>query len=114
MTEVRSFLGFTNYYHKFIPRYAQVDRPINQLVSGGNANKKKTLVDWTSECQVAFEHLKYLCNQTPILAYADYMKLFQLHTDASENGLGAVLYQKQADGTESVTAYASWTLSRSE
>ena len=112
--EVRSFLGFMNYYHKFIPRYAQVARPINQLVSGENANKKKTLVDWTSECQVAFEHLKHLCSQTPILAYADYMKPFQLHTDASENGLGAVLYQKQADGTESVIAYVSRTLSRSK
>ena len=114
MTEVRSFLGFTNYYCKFIRRYAQVARPINQLVSGGNANKKKTLVDLTSECQVAFEHLKHLCSQTPILAYAYYMKPFQLHTDASENGLGAVLYQKQANGMENVIAYASQTLSRSE
>ena len=111
MTEVRSFLGFTNYYCKFIPGYTQVARPINQLVSGDNANKKKTLVDWTSECQVAFEHLKHLCNQTPILAYADYMKPFQLHTDASKSGLGAVLYQKQANGTKSVIAYASQTLS---
>ena len=114
VTEVRSFLGFTNCYHKFIPRYAQVAKPINQLVSGGNANKKKTLVDWTSDCQVAFEHLKHLCSQTPILAYADYTKPFQLHTDTSENGLGAVLYQKQANGTESVIAYASQTLSRSK
>ena len=114
VTEVRSFLGFTNYYCKFIPVYAQVARPINQLVSGENDNKKKTLVDWTSECQVAFEQLKHLCSQTPILAYADYTKPFQLHTDASENGLGAVLYQKQADDTESVIAYASRTLSRSK
>ena len=112
--EVRSFLGFTNYYRKFIPRYAQVARPINQLVSGENANKKKTLVDWTSECQVAFEHLKHLCSQTPILAYTDYTKPFQLHTDASENGLGAVLYQRQDDGIDSVITYASRTLSRSE
>ena len=111
MTEVRRFLGFTNYYHKFIPEYAQVARPINQLVSGDNASKKKTLVDWTSECQVAFEHLKHLCSETPILAYADYTKPFQPHTDASERGLGVVLYQKQADGTKSVIAYASWTLS---
>ena len=91
--------------------YVQVARPINQLVSGDNANKKKTLVDWTSECQVVFEHLKHLCSQTPILAYADYMKPFQLHTDASKGGLGAVLYQKQTNGMKSVIAYASWTLS---
>ena len=114
MTEVRSFLGFTNYYHKFIPGYAQVARPINHLVSGDNANKKKTLVDWTSECQVAFEHLKHLCSQTFILAYVDYTKPFQLHTDASESGLGAVLYQKQANGMKSVIAYASQTLSGSK
>ena len=110
VTEVRSFLGFTNYYSKFIPGYAQLARPINQLVSGDNANKKKTLVNWTSECQVAFEYLKHLCSQTPILAYADYKKPFQLHTDTIESGLGAVLYQEQADGTKSVIAYASWTL----
>ena len=72
------------------------------------------MVDWTSECQVAFEHLKHLCSQTHILAYADYTKPFQLHTDTSESGLGAVLYQKQADGTKSVIAYASQTLSQSK
>ena len=91
---VQGFLGFTNYYHKFIPKYAHIARPINQLVSGENANKKKTLVEWTEECQTAFEHLKHLCSQTPVLAYVNYQKPFKLHTDVSENGLGAVLYQK--------------------
>ena len=76
VTEVQSFLGFTNYYHKIIPKYAQIARPINWLVSGENANKKKALVDWTEECQIAFEHLKHLCSQTPILAYANYKKNF--------------------------------------
>ena len=114
VTEVRSFLGFTNYYCKFIPQYAQVAKPLNQLVSGDNANKKKTLVNWTSECQDAFEHLKCLCSQTPILAYADYMKPLWLHTDTSESGLGAVLYQQQTNGTEGVIAYANRTLPQSE
>ena len=114
MTEVRSFLGFTNYYCKFIPKYTQVARPINQLVSGENANKKMASVNWTNECQVVFEHLKHLCSQTPILAYANYTKPFKPHTDASENSLGAVLYQKQDDGTESVIAYVSRTLCKSK
>ena len=82
------------------------------MVSGENASRKKALVDWTKECQVAFEHLKHLCSQTPILAYANYKKPFKLHTDASEHGLGAVLYQKQDDNTERVIAYASRTLSK--
>ena len=106
-------MGFT-YYHKFIPKYAPIARPINQLVSGENANKKKTPVEWTEECQSAFEHLKQLCSQTPILAYANYQKPFKLHTDASENGLGAVLYQRQDDDTEHVIPYASGTLSKSK
>ena len=88
-----------NYYHKFIPKYVQIARPINRLVSGENASKKKALVEWTEECQVAFEHLRHLCSQTPILAYANYQKTFKLHTDASEHALGVILYQKQDDNT---------------
>ena len=67
-------------------------------MSGDNANKKKTAVDWTDECQEAFEKLKDLCTTTPILAYANYKKPFQLQTDASDLGLGAVLYQKDDEG----------------
>ena len=87
---------------------------INQLVAGENASKKKPLVEWTAECQQAFEQLKQLCCHTPILAYINYGRPFKLHTDASERGLGAVLYQKQDDGTDHVIAYASLTLSKSE
>ena len=83
-------------------------------MSGENANKKKTLVEWNDECQEAFNKLKQLCKQTPILAYANYKNPFKLHTDASENRLGAVLYQKQDDGTDCIIAYTSQTLSKSE
>ena len=69
------------------------------------------MVEWTAECQQAFAQL---CGQTPILAYANYKKPFRLHTDTSENRLGAVLYQRQDDGTDCITAYASQTLSKSE
>ena len=71
-------------------------------------------MEWTEECQIAFEHLKHLCSQTPILAYVNYQKPFKLHTDASENGLGAVLYQKQDNDMECVIAYASRTFSKSK
>ena len=71
-------------------------------------------MEWKHECQEAFKKLKQLCSQTPIFAYANYKKPFKLHTDANENRLGAVLYQKQEDGTDCVIAYASQTLSKSE
>ena len=84
------------------------------MVSGENANRKKALVEWSEECQEAFDKLKQLCSQTPILAYANYKKHFKLHMDASKNGLGAVLYQKQDNGTDCVIAHAGQSLSTSE
>ena len=50
----------------------------------------------------------------PILAYANYQKPFKVHTDASENGLEAVLYQEQDDGTTRVIVHASRSLSKSD
>ena len=94
--------------------YAKVARPLNALVSGDNANRKKAQVDWSDECQVAFEKLKDLCTSTPILAYADYKKPFQVLTDASGLGLGAVLYQNNDEGHQRVIAYASRSLSHTE
>ena len=58
--------------------------------------------------------LKETCTNTPVLASANYKKPFRLNTDASEKGLGAVLYQQQDHGTFRVIAYASRTLSKSE
>ena len=114
VTDVRSFLGFTNHYRRFIQGYAKVAQPLNILISGDNANHKKALVKWSPECQSAFDRLKDLCTRTPILAYADYRKPFQLQTDASDLGLGAVLYQIDDSGHQRVIAYASHSLSNTE
>ena len=112
--QVRSFLGFCNYYRKFIKHYAQVAKPLYQLVSRDNAKAKKKEVEWSKECEEAFLKLKEICSNMTILAYADYQRPFKVHTDASESGLGAVLYQNQEDGTTRVVAYASRSLSKSE
>ena len=114
VTDVRSFLGFTNYYRRFIRGYAKVAKPLNTLVSGHNANHKKASIEWTGECQVAFDKLKELCTSTPILAYANYKKPFQLQTDASDFGLGAVLYWRDDDNCQRVIAFASHSLSNTE
>ena len=106
VTEVRSFLGFTNYYWKFIKKYAQVAKPLYKLMLGENASRKWNPIKWDSECQHTFDNLKELCTTTPILAYADFAKPFKLHTDASVLGLGAVLYQVH-EGMENVITYAS-------
>ena len=75
VTEVQSFLGFTNYYQRFIKKYAQVAKPLYRWILGENGSKKQKLVKWDSECQEAFDKLKELCTTTPILAYADFGSL---------------------------------------
>ena len=62
----------------------------------------------------AFEELKQACMQSPVLAFADYTKDFLLETDASKEGLGAVLSQKQEDGCFHPVAYGSWALTTHE
>ena len=68
---------------------------------------------WGPEQQEAFETLQRLCTEAPILAYADFKAPFILHTDASSDGLGAMLFQNQ-DDQRRVIAYASRSLSPSE
>ena len=67
VTDVRSFLWFTNYYRRFIKNYAKVARPLNALISGENASKKKRLIEWSDDCQKAFDELKKLCTSAPVL-----------------------------------------------
>ena len=114
VTQVRKFLGFTNYYRKFLHNYAKIAKPIYQLISGDNAKKKRTKIEWSEECERSFALLKDLCSNTPVLAYPDYLRKFKLYTDASDDGLGAVLTQLSEDGKERPVAFASRTLSKSE
>ena len=116
VTEVRSFLGFVSYYRRFIPNFSKVAKPLNTLLQnleGTSNQKKKFKVNWGPDQQEAFETLQRLCTEAPILAYADFKTPFILHTDASSEGLGAVLYQYQ-DNQRRVIAYASRSLSPSE
>ena len=58
VNEVRKSLGFTNYYRKFVYKYAQMARPLNKLISGENAKKKHKKVEWGREQEQAFPQLK--------------------------------------------------------
>lgn len=119
---LRSYLGFTGYYRRFIKDYAKIAKPLNDLLVGHstnkvankkNRNKKSIPWQWNQEQQIAFDTLKEKLMSPPVLAYADFKKPFIIHTDASTEGLGAVLYQEH-DGLERVIAYASRGLRNSE
>ena len=114
ITEVWSFQGFMGYYHHFTPKFTQVAQPLHELTLGENAGKKKDAIQWNSKYQQAFDDLKRLCTTTPILVYEGFTWPFKLHTDACGSGLGAVLYQTHENGTDTVIAYASQSLSKAE
>ena len=63
--DVRRFLGFTNYYRKFIPRFADIARPLTNLT------RKDVEFEWTPQCQQAFELMKEMLLKEPILKYPD-------------------------------------------
>jgi transposase InsO family protein len=125
--ELKRFLGFSSFYRRFIPQFAQKSEPLQSLLRGqkqkndpkkGKKNKSKSTLPpfkWQEEQQQSFDALIKALTSAPVLAYADFSKPFELHTDAAtSSGLGAVLYQKDDQGHLRVIAYASRSLSDSE
>ena len=97
-TKVKSFVGLVDHYRCFIKGFANIAAPLYDLTSGENKDKKSEHLDLPPEAREAFGHLKAACLQAPILSFPDFSKPFLLETDASDEGLGAVLSQKQSDG----------------
>ena len=85
--EIKQFLGLTGYYRKFVPRFADISRPLTTL------KKKDAKFEWTSACQKSFELLKEVLRGEPVLKYADTSRPYTLYTDASKYGWAGVLTQ---------------------
>jgi len=116
-TALRSFLGFASYYRRFIQGFSKIAGPLHDLVAKGNARHKKKGADisklWDQQHQKAFEELKTALTTAPVLGFAEFTKPFILETDASHDGLSAILSQEQ-DGQRRVLAYASRRLRPTE
>ncbi|KAL7841512.1 hypothetical protein SRHO_G00252030 [Serrasalmus rhombeus] len=129
LKELRSFLGFSGYYRRFVQDYSKIVKPLTNLTAGyppARKSTQKTKTDakyfhpkepfgerWTTACQNAFERIIERLTSSPVLGFANPELPYVLHTDASTTGLGAALYQEQ-DGQKCVIAYASRGLSQSE
>lgn len=127
--ELRSFLGFSGYYRRFIQDYAKIAKPLNDLIVGyppfrkncRGKNKSTSYLSpkvpfggrWTESCQQAFDTLIEKLTTEPALGFADPKLPYELHTDASTTGLGAALYQQQG-GELCPIAFASRGRLRSE
>ena len=93
--EIRQFLGLVGYYRKFVPKFADIARPLTNLT------KLDVPYEWTNRCQEAFEFLKQMLLKEPILKYPDPSKPYTLFTDASKFAWACVLtqeYQHEFDG----------------
>ena len=98
--DVRTFLKLTGYYRRFLPHFATIAEPLTELTKRKNPDQVK----WNERSGEAFQKLKELLLTPPILKVAEPNKRYVLQTDASEQGLGAVLSQI---GESSEVAFAS-------
>ncbi len=107
VSELRSFLGLTSYYRKFIKSFSTIAAPLTMLLHKDQPYK------WNEAQQLAFDELKRQLTSAPILLLPDPTKPFTVTTDASDIAIGAVLSQDQGRGDQPV-AYESRKLSPAE
>ena len=126
--DIRQVLGFLSYYRSYIQDFAKIAKPLYELLQGKSPMPKqpprhckskgpqlpsRTPIEWTADHQSTLEELINMLTHPPVLAYPNFEEPFVLHTDASEKGLGAILYQQQ-DGKLRVIGYGSRTLTPAE
>lgn len=89
--QIERFLGLTSYFRKFIPDYAIIAKPLNDLKKDG------VKFVFGTEQLLAFEKLKEIITERPVLQLFRYGLETEVHTDASKYGLGAILFQRCND-----------------
>lgn len=98
---IRQLLGKINFYREYIPNSSIILEPLHNLL------RKHQKFIWSTDCQEAFEKIKQLLCSQPILEIFDQDLPINIYTDASLEGIGAVLKQTQPDGKEKPVAYFS-------
>ena len=114
VTQLRSFLGSVGYYQQFIPSFNSIAAPLHELLKG--RIKKSTPLAWTPAAETAFGKLREALAGQPVLQLVDPELPFVLQTDASDEGIGAVLLQPRASDPRELAPvlYASRRLKAAE
>lgn len=102
--KIRQFIGMVGWHDAFINHYSTLLAPITDLLK--NAKDPHAKPKWTSEAEQAFIDIKKALINAPVLALPDYKLPFEIHTDASNVGIGAMITQQQ-NGINRVIAYYS-------
>jgi hypothetical protein len=108
LANLQSFLGMTNYYRRFIPRYSDLTEPLHALT------RSSAVWHWDQIHENAFNELKSTLAQRTTLQFPVPAWTYVVATDASNTGLGATLCQKDESNNVHVIAYLSRTLTNSE
>ena len=106
--QVRSFLGFCNFYRAFIRGFSHVAKPLNSLT------KKDVPWTWREEQQIAFDMLKTHITAEPVLKQPNLTKPFEIEVDSSGFARGAVLLQKGPDNKKHPITFYSQTLTEAK
>uniref|UniRef100_A0A4W6E7Z3 Gypsy retrotransposon integrase-like protein 1 n=1 Tax=Lates calcarifer TaxID=8187 RepID=A0A4W6E7Z3_LATCA len=107
--EVQRFLGFANFYRKFIRNFSSLAAPLHQLTSSKNK------FSWSLQAEQAFQMLKQRFATAPVLTQPDAQRQFVVEVDASDVGIGAILSQRSVtDNKLHPCAYLSRKLSSAE
>jgi hypothetical protein len=99
--DIQVFLGFTNFYRRFIHRYSKITYPLTEMLKGMESGKKSGPFRLTSEAASAFRELKEHFTRAPMLRHFESIRKIMVETDASKFALGGVLSQLFGSGTES-------------
>jgi hypothetical protein len=105
---VRKFLGFVNFYRRFCLGFSKTARPLNDLL------RKDASRVWDERCTKAFEELKRLVEQEPVLVHFDSARETFVECDASDHTVGGVLSQRMDDGELHPVAYFSTSMAPAE
>ena len=106
--QVRSFLGFCNFYRLFIYQFSHIARPLNELT------RKDTPWTWTERQQDAFNTLRKGITTEPVLKQPQLDQQFKVEVNTSGYAIGAVLMQRDEKGKRHPVAYFSSTLNEAE
>ena len=112
--QLRSFLGLTSYYRRFLPNYAEISIPLVALTKGHPKRGKKVKISWSEAAEKAFLSFKEKMTSEVMLQFPDYTKPFRLCTDASNTSIGGVLSQLDDSGRERPISFFSRVLSECE
>jgi hypothetical protein len=107
--QVEKHLGFFNFFREVIPLYSKLTAPLDKLRKAGSLEGI-----WTLEHSKTYDKIKQALISSQILSFPDFAKPFKIGTDASDRGIGAILYQEAEDSKIRYIAFAARSLTDGE